>query len=100
MNGVGEDGAEAQDPAAYGLFPEYYIMEVWDVKNRSIRRNLSAESPAFNLKGLGPGSWLRLILYAANSHGRSEPVTLEAQVAGDAEKHMLGKDFDSNSTEP
>ena len=93
MNGGGEDGNDgpAQDPTAYGLFPEYYIMEVWDIKNRSIRRNLSSETPVFNLKGLGPGSFLRLILYAANSHGKSEPVTVEAQMAGDPEKQTYGK---------
>lgn len=79
------------DPAQYGLFPEYYVMEVWDLKNRSIRRNLSAETPVFILKGLQPGSWLRLVLYAANSHGKSEPHVIEAVTAGDAEKHTLGK---------
>ncbi len=66
-------------------------MEVWDLKNRSIRKNLSAETPVFILKGLSPGSLLRLVLYAANSHGKSEPHVIEALVAGDAEKHMLGK---------
>lgn len=79
------------DPAQYGIFPEYYVMEVWDLKNRSIRRNLSAEAPVFMLKGLAPGSWLRLVLYAANSHGKSEPQIIEAVTAGDAEKHTLGK---------
>ena len=80
-----------QDPTHYGLFPEYYVMEVWDLKNRSIRRNLSAETPNFMLKGLMPGSWLRLILYAVNAHGKSDPVVIETVVAGDAEKQILGK---------
>lgn len=66
----------------YGLFPEYYVMEVWDLKNRSVRRNLSAEAPVFILKGLVPGSWLKLILYAVNSHGKSEPTMIETIVAG------------------
>jgi hypothetical protein len=92
----GEEGTEGHtDPAAYGLFPEYYIMEVWDIKNRSIRRNLSSETPVFHLKGLGPGSWLRLILYAANSHGKSEPVTVEALVAGDTQTTTLGKKMEN-----
>ncbi|CAG7830535.1 unnamed protein product [Allacma fusca] len=78
-----------QDPTMYGLFPEYYVMEVWDLKNRSIRRNLSAETPNFMLKGLLPGSWLRLILYAVNSHGKSDAVIIETVVAGDAEKQTL-----------
>lgn len=90
MNGD-DNEAHHPDPAEYGLFPEYYVMEVWDLKNRSIRRNLSAEAPVFILKGLVPGSWLKLILYAANSHGKSEPTVIETLVAGDAEKHTLGK---------
>lgn len=92
MSGIGEDGNELshQDPAEYGLFPEFYICEVWDIKNRSTRRNLSSETPVFILKGLGPGAWLRFILYAANSHGKSEPVTIEAHIGGDAERQALG----------
>ncbi|OXA59907.1 Nephrin [Folsomia candida] len=90
MHGDTDASQPNQDPAQYGLFPEYYVMEVWDLKNRSIRKNLSAETPVFILKGLAPGSLLRLVLYAANSHGKSEPHVIEAIVAGDAEKHMLG----------
>lgn len=91
-NGIADPSqAYHHDPAQYGLFPEYYVMEVWDLKNRSIRRNLSAEAPIFMLKGLAPGSWLRLVLYAANSHGKSDPHVIEAVTAGDAEKHTLGK---------
>lgn len=91
MHGDTDSSAANHDPAQYGLFPEYYVMEVWDLKNRSIRKNLSAETPVFILKGLAPGSLLRLVLYAANSHGKSEPHIIEHVVAGDAEKHMLGK---------
>lgn len=90
-NVVDPSQAYHHDPAQYGLFPEYYVMEVWDLKNRSIRKNLSAEAPVFMLKGLAPGSWLKLVLYAANSHGKSEPNIIEAVIAGDAEKHTLGK---------
>jgi len=79
-----------QNPAEIGLFPEYYVMEVIDLNNLSIRRNLSAEIPVFILKGLAPGSWLKLNLYAANSHGKSEPVTIDAFVSGDAAKHTYG----------
>jgi len=91
MHGDPDNPHPHQDPAQYGLFPEYYVMEVWDLKNRSIRRNLSAETPVFILKGLAPGSLLRLVLYAANSHGKSDPHVIEAVVAGDTEKHILGK---------
>lgn len=47
MHGDTDASQPNQDPAQYGLFPEYYVMEVWDLKNRSIRKNLSAETPVF-----------------------------------------------------
>jgi len=93
MHGDGDLTHPHQDPAQYGLFPEYYVMEVWDLKNRSIRKNLSAEAPVFILKGLDPGSWLRLVLYAANSHGKSEPHVIEAVVAGNFEQDTLSKNY-------
>lgn len=82
-----------QSQTDYGIFLEYYVMEVWDIKNRSIRRNLSSETPVFTLKGLVPGSWLKLILYAANSHGKSEPVIMEAVIPGGMDAQIFGKQF-------
>src|SRR5690348_15904176 len=45
FSGDGEADGGQQSPADYGVFPECYVMEVWDLKTSVIRRNLSAEVP-------------------------------------------------------
>lgn len=56
-----------------GLHTTYFV-EVWETKN--LIANVSTPLPAWILRGLGSGKTLKLVFYAFNARGRSEPATL------------------------
>ncbi|CAB3228781.1 unnamed protein product [Arctia plantaginis] len=56
-----------------GLHTSYFV-EVWEAKN--LIANVSTPLPAWILRGLGSGKTLKLVFYAFNARGRSEPAIL------------------------
>lgn len=54
--------------------------------------NRTSTIPVFNAEGLLPGLYLKIIVYAHNSKGRSDPVIIEGYTLKVAEK-LTGKLF-------
>ncbi|XP_068084809.1 synaptogenesis protein syg-1-like [Anabrus simplex] len=66
--------------------PQYFILEVYDLQTGFLQANLSSKFPTFIVGGLGPGMILKMMVYAANNKGKSDPVTLEGFTLKAAEK--------------
>lgn len=62
------------------------FFQVYDGKTNAIQANVSSKFPLFIVSGLDPGKELKMLIYAANSKGRSEPVLLEGFTLKVAEK--------------
>ncbi|KAG8232505.1 hypothetical protein J437_LFUL012498 [Ladona fulva] len=74
-------------PGFDGGLPQAFLLEAYDARSMRLRLNATkTDSPLFRLTDLSPGSSLRLVLYAANAKGRSEPTVLEDVSLWDAEK--------------
>ncbi|XP_019764544.2 nephrin [Dendroctonus ponderosae] len=69
--------------------PQYFRLEVYDRKTGLIQANVSAKFPLFIVSGLDPGTELKMVIYAANSKGRSDPVLLEGFTLKVAEKQTV-----------
>lgn len=66
--------------------PQYFLLEVYDQQTSVLQANVSAKFPLFTVSGLDSGKILKMILYAANSKGRSEAILLEGFTLKVAEK--------------
>lgn len=56
---------------------QYFLLEVYDEHTDVLQANVSAKFPMFTICGLESGKSLKMRVYAANSKGRSDVVTLE-----------------------
>jgi hypothetical protein len=72
--------------------PQFFLLEVYDQQTDTLQANVSAKFPLFTVSGLDPGKILKMVVYAANSKGRSETVLLEGLMLKVAEK-QTGKSF-------
>ncbi|XP_066142755.1 neural cell adhesion molecule 2-like isoform X1 [Euwallacea fornicatus] len=72
-----------------GGLPQYFLLEVYDGKTNAIQSNVSEKFPLFIVTGLDPGKELKMLIYAANSKGRSIPVPLEGFTLKVAEKQTV-----------
>ncbi|KAG8330286.1 hypothetical protein J6590_066952 [Homalodisca vitripennis] len=61
-----------------GGLPQVFVMEVYDVSSHVIVSNVTSRAPWFKVGGLGGGLSFHIVLYAANSKGRSEVTVLTA----------------------
>ncbi|KAG8232506.1 hypothetical protein J437_LFUL012499 [Ladona fulva] len=85
-------------PGFDGGLPQAFLLEAYDARSMRLRLNATkTDSPLFRLTDLSPGSSLRLVLYAANAKGRSEPTVLEDVSLWDAEKRT-GESFNGKLT--
>lgn len=66
--------------------PQYFLLEVYDHQTGVLQANVSAKFATFNVSELDPGRNLRMMVYAANSKGKSESVLLEGFTLKAAEK--------------
>lgn len=66
--------------------PQFFLLEVYDQQTGALQNNLSVIFPLFNVNDLEPGKILKMMVYAANSKGRSEAVLLEGFTLKAAEK--------------
>ncbi|XP_044729168.1 nephrin-like [Chrysoperla carnea] len=64
-----------------------FMVEVFDQQNDILQANITGSNiPIFTVNGLGAGKILKILVYAVNSKGRSEPVLLEGFTLKIAEK--------------
>ncbi|XP_076334815.1 uncharacterized protein LOC143238454 [Tachypleus tridentatus] len=70
-----------------GLKAEF-TLEVYNVGRGTLKTNFSSPRPKFVVNDLPAGTALRLLVYASNSKGRSEPVIISATTLRPAEKRM------------
>ena len=61
-------------------------MQVFDQQTRVMLTNVSSKFPVFTVSGLDAGKLLKIVIYAVNLRGRSEPISLEAFTLKAAEK--------------
>jgi len=66
--------------------PQYFLLEVFDMQTGMLQANISSKFPAFSVSGLAPGMVLKMLVYAANSKGKSETVIVEGFTLKVAEK--------------
>jgi len=66
--------------------PQYFLLEVFDMQTGILQANITSKFPAFSVSELGPGMVLKMLVYAANSKGKSEPVVVEGFTLKVAEK--------------
>lgn len=62
-----------------GLTPTF-VMEIYDVTNNSLVRNVSSDISEFSIRGLKTGSHYNISLFAVNSKGRSELFFLNTHI--------------------
>lgn len=55
---------------------QYFVAEVRDASIQKLYANVTSTWPSFLVKGLDSGTSYLVVLYAANSKGRSKPVVL------------------------
>ncbi|XP_074027396.1 sidestep VI isoform X2 [Leptinotarsa decemlineata] len=69
--------------------PQYFLLEVYDSSTGVQLANVSAKFPVFIVSGLDPGKTLKMVVYGANTKGRSEQVSLEGFTLNIAEKQTV-----------
>ncbi|EFA06209.2 nephrin isoform X1 [Tribolium castaneum] len=69
--------------------PQFFLLEVYDQQTDALQANVSAKFPLFTVSGLDPGKILKMVVYAANSKGKSESVMLEGLMLKAAEKQTV-----------
>ncbi|KAG8262262.1 hypothetical protein J6590_055468 [Homalodisca vitripennis] len=77
------------DPGHDGGLPQLFVLEVYDVTDRSLVHNTTSRSPVFLVTDLPPGLELDLVLYSANSKGRSQPSLLHAYTLRSAARRSV-----------
>ncbi|XP_057651793.1 nephrin-like isoform X2 [Diorhabda carinulata] len=78
--------------------PQHFLLEVYDSSTGFILANVSSKFPVFIVSGLDPGKSLKMIVYAANSKGKSEQVPLEGFTLNVAEKQTDENIYSSTTT--
>lgn len=73
---IGFDGGQTQR----------FIMEIFDQQTGILQANVSSRYPVFSVGGLDPGKLLKINIFAVNTRGKSETVTMEAFTLKAAEK--------------
>lgn len=63
-----------------------FIMEIFDQQTGILQANVSSRYPVFSVGGLDPGKLLKINIFAVNTRGKSETVTMEAFTLKAAEK--------------
>ncbi|CAG0916163.1 unnamed protein product [Notodromas monacha] len=78
-----------------GGLPQLFIMELYTSEEKTLATNLTNDKPAFTAKGLQDGISYTVVLYAANSKGRSVTTTLETRTPKimDVKKLDTGQGF-------
>ncbi|XP_048509194.1 synaptogenesis protein syg-2 isoform X2 [Athalia rosae] len=69
--------------------PQHFLLEVFDQHTGMLQANITSKDAAFTVQDLKPGKVLKMILYAANSKGRSDPTLLEGFTLKIAEKQTV-----------
>ncbi|XP_062564672.1 contactin-4 [Armigeres subalbatus] len=74
--GEGFDGGQRQA----------FVMEIYDQQTHMLLANVSSGLPMFTVRGLDSGRLLKIVIYATNMRGRSEPILMPAYTLKPAEK--------------
>ncbi|GLH09990.1 Uncharacterized protein GBIM_15001, partial [Gryllus bimaculatus] len=69
-----------------GGLQQLFLLEVFDLESGQLAANISSRWPRFLVEGLRAGRSLKMLAFAANSVGRSEPLALEGFTLKQAEK--------------
>lgn len=85
--GIGFDG---------GLH-QWFVLEVFDQQSGALQANISAKYPVLSVTGLEAGRIFRMVIFAVNIRGRSDPVILEGYTLKALEK-QTGKCIHPPST--
>ncbi|GBN26271.1 hypothetical protein AVEN_108194-1 [Araneus ventricosus] len=76
------------EPGYDGGLPQTFHLEIYSSTNEHLRGNMTSEdSPTFLVQDLLTGTSFILVLYAANTKGRSNSVALVASTLRPAERH-------------
>ncbi|XP_052863238.1 contactin-4 [Anopheles cruzii] len=65
---------------------QWFVMEIYDQQTHALLANVSSKIPIFTVNGLDAGLLLKIVIYATNMRGRSEPILLQAYTLKAAEK--------------
>ncbi|XP_058117922.1 hemicentin-1 [Anopheles ziemanni] len=65
---------------------QWFVMEIFDQQTHALLANVSSKIPIFTVNGLDSGLLLKIVIYATNMRGRSEPILLQAYTLKAAEK--------------
>lgn len=63
-------------------------MEIFDQHTQQLHANISSRFPIFTISGLDSGRFLRILIFAVNGKGASNPIALESFTLKAAEKQM------------
>ncbi|XP_037949413.1 neural cell adhesion molecule 2 isoform X2 [Teleopsis dalmanni] len=74
-----------------GGLPQLFILELEDVYFKEKKANITSTIPRFTISGLSPGGIYALFIYAINSKGRSDPITLTAAMLKPPEKQLTSE---------
>ncbi|KAG8194330.1 hypothetical protein JTE90_029206 [Oedothorax gibbosus] len=81
------------EPGYDGGLPQTFHLEVYSSTNEHLKGNMTSEdTPSFLVQDLLTGTSFILVLYAANSKGRSNSVALVASTLRPAERHTAEED--------
>nr|XP_053634411.1 nephrin-like [Cherax quadricarinatus] len=74
-----------------GGLPQSFVMEVYETEGRKLKSNVTSKTPVFTVRGLPSGLLLTILIYAANTKGRSQPSVLAAATLANLhQKHISG----------
>lgn len=76
VSSIGFDGGQRQA----------FVMEIYDQQTHMLLANVSSGLPMFTVRGLDSGRLLKIVIYATNMRGRSEPILMPAYTLKPAEK--------------
>ncbi|XP_055634934.1 hemicentin-1 isoform X2 [Toxorhynchites rutilus septentrionalis] len=65
---------------------QWFVMEIYDQQTHMLLANVSSRIPIFTVGGLDSGRLLKIVIYATNMRGRSEPIVMNAYTLKPAEK--------------
>ncbi|XP_055546897.1 synaptogenesis protein syg-2 isoform X2 [Wyeomyia smithii] len=65
---------------------QWFVMEIYDQQSHMLLANVSSRIPTFTVGGLDSGRLLKIVIYATNMRGRSEPILMHAYTLKPAEK--------------
>ncbi|XP_058446200.1 synaptogenesis protein syg-2 isoform X2 [Malaya genurostris] len=65
---------------------QWFVMEIYDQQTHMLLANVSSRIPIFTVGGLDSGRLLKIVIYATNMRGRSEPILMHAYTLKPAEK--------------